>query len=150
MRKFTKELFPQRKYKLTQGRKQPQHAFLMIHHQLLMVFLYLCLFFPSNSFFLSGFISRPFQWLASCFQITLLPNGRALLFLSSSSVYPLLSSVFCPHGDQRLPFVLPSQALTSPASFISSFLPQLSPPPSSTEKKVDIKLFCTDTWLDLL
>lgn len=106
--------------------KTPIHKFLMIHHQLIMVFLkFSPCFFPSSSFFLSDFISWPFPALVSCFQITLLPKSGPPL--SSSFVYPPLLSVFCPHGDHSLPSILSSQASTS-SSFSSSFLPPKTRP----------------------
>lgn len=53
----------------------------MIHLRLLMVFLrFSSLFFTSSTFFLSDFISWPLPSPVSCFQITLLPKGQALLY----------------------------------------------------------------------
>lgn len=108
----------------------------------------------SSSFFLSDFISWPFSGPVSCFQITLLPKGRALLYHLPLFI-PLLSPVSCPHGDQSLPSVLSSQAPPSPLLFFSfpssclqrpdpslgpSAVPPPTPPPKKRERKVGRKL----------
>lgn len=144
---YTKKPSPSREHRNVHQKgqkKTSKHAFLMIHHQHLMVCLQ---FFPSSFFlpptfyFLSDFISWPFLRLVSCFQITILPKGEGLLYHLPLCIPPL-SSVFCPHGDQSLLSVLSSQACIS-SSFSPSFLqrPDPCPPPTLPQKIVKVKLF---------
>lgn len=87
---------------------------------------FLSLVFPSSPFFLSDFISWPFLQLVSCFQITLLPKGRALLyhlplFIPHSRLSSALmrTAAFPPSCHLRLP---------SPLLFFSLFLPPKTRP----------------------
>lgn len=115
-------------------RKHPHMFFLMIHHHFLMVFLHFSSsFLPSSSFFLSDFISWPFLGLGSCFQITLLPIGQALLYYLPLFIpHSRLSSVLL---GTKVSSVLSSQALISSSYLLPAskdqtphFIPLLLPP----------------------
>ena len=111
---------------------------------------FLSLVFPSSLVFLSDFISWPFLQLVSCFQITLLPTGRALLyhlplFIPHSRLSSALmrTKTFPPSCHLRLP---------SPLLFYSLFLPPKTRPVPRTpaisppaKTKVLIKLFLMET-----
>ena len=115
-------------------RKTAKHVFLMIHHQLLMVFLH---FFP-----FSFFLSVRFHQLALP-AAGLLPSDyttpqRPGPSLSSSSVYPRLPAcLLSSWGDRSLP--LPSCHLR-PQISSSFFSPKSRPEPHPTPPQKDLKL----------
>lgn len=137
---YTKKPSPSREHRNVHQKgqkKTSKHAFLMIHHQHLMVCLQFFpsfFFLPPTFYFLSDFISWPFLRLVSCFQITILPKGEGLLYHLPLCIPPL-SSVFCPHGYQSLLCLVISGLHFL---FFFSFLPPKTrplPPPPHTHTK---------------
>lgn len=82
----------------------------------------LSIFFPPSCSFLLDFIRWPLPVLVSCFQITLLPKGQALLYhllCLSSTLVCFLSS----WGPKSLSFYLPLQSSSLFLFFAHSWHP---------------------------
>lgn len=104
-------------------RKTPKQAFLMLHHQLLMVFLY---FFPSSFLSFCQISSAgPSQSWSLAFRLHYSPKARPCSIIFLCIPHPRLSSTLT--GTKVFPLVLSSKAPIS-SSFFSLFLPPKTRP----------------------